>query len=173
MGNQILTIPNALSLLRLALVPVVVILLISGMNAAAVVVFVFAAATDFFDGQIARLTQPTRVGAILDPIADRLMLSSSALVLAVRGTIPLWIAVVLVMRDLFALVGGLVLGGKISVSPVGKAATALLMVSVAVLIFFPSGLAEAAFYVGVALSLVAGLLYLSNVFRIIGGGGTT
>lgn len=173
MGNQILTIPNVLSLLRLALVPVVVFLLLSEMNVAAVAVFGFAAATDFFDGQIARLTRPTRLGTILDPIADRLMLSSSALVLAVRGTIPIWVAAVLVVRDLLALVGGLVFGGKISVNPLGKAATALLMISVAVLIFAPSGLAEAVFYIGVTLSLVAGLLYLSNVFRIMSGGDTT
>ena len=172
-GNQIFTIPNALSLLRLALVPVVVLLLLLKMDVAAVIVFVIAAVTDFLDGQIARRTRPTRLGAILDPIADRLMLSSAAFVLAVRGLIPFWVAAVLVARDLLALVGGLVFGGRISVNIVGKAATALLMISVAFLIFDPSFAAEVVFYVGFVLSFVAGFLYLLNISRISGGGGST
>lgn len=171
-GNQVLTIPNALSLLRIVMVPVVISLLLMRLDLVAAIVFAIAALTDFLDGQIARMTQPTRLGKILDPIADRLMLSSSAIVLAARGLLPFWIVALLVARDLVALFGGLVYGGRVPVNYFGKAATALLMVAVALLIFSPSAAAEVLFYLGFTLSLLAGVFYALNVFRISGRGGT-
>jgi cardiolipin synthase len=170
-GQEIFTIPNVLSLLRLAMVPVVVLLLLAEADVAAVVVFVLAALTDFLDGRIARRTRPTRVGRILDPLADRVMLSSAAVVLAVRDLLPLWAVAILVGRDLLALVGGLVFGGKVSVNPVGKAATAVLMVAVALAIFSPGDVSQGIFYVGFGLSLLAAALYAIKIFRISGRGG--
>lgn len=171
LGRQVFTIPNVLSLLRLAMVPVVVLLLLVEADVAAVAVFVLAAATDFLDGRIARRTRPTTLGKILDPLADRLMLSSAAVVLALRGLLPVWAVAILVGRDLLALVGGLAFGGKISVNPVGKAATAVLMAAVALVIFFPGAVSEGIFYVGFVLSLLAAVLYVINIFRISGRGG--
>src|ERR687893_1486409 len=133
-GDRVFTVPNALSLLRLLLVPVVVALLLAGSDALAAAFFVLAALTDFLDGRLARMAGPTRLGRILDPLADRLMLSSVAVVLAVRGLLPVWAVAILVGRDLLALVGGLVFGGRIKVSPLGKGATAVLMVGVALVI---------------------------------------
>ena len=97
--------PNALSLLRLFMVPVVVALLLARADGLAAAFFVLAAATDFLDGRIARRAGPTRLGQILDPLADRLMLSSVAVVLAVRGLLPIWAVAILVGRDLLALLG--------------------------------------------------------------------
>lgn len=171
--RRILTVPNALSLLRLAMVPVVVLLLFIRADAAAVTLFVLAAMTDFLDGVLARRSHPTLVGKILDPVADRLMLSSAAVVLAVRGILPFWAVGILVGRDLLALLGGLLFGRKISVNWVGKAATALLMVGVALLIFSPGALGETIFYAGFGLSLLAALMYVVNISRLPGGGGTT
>ena len=173
MGRQVFTVPNFLSLLRLAMVPVVVILLLMRADLAAVIVFVLAAVTDFLDGVLARRTQSTIVGKILDPVADRLMLSSTAVVLAIRGTLPVWAVAILVARDLFGLVGGLTFGRRLSVNRVGKAATALLMVAIALIIFSPGVAGEVVFYAGFGLSLLAALMYLVNISRMSGGGGVT
>lgn len=171
LGRQVFTVPNALSLLRLAMVPVVVVLLFMRADVAAVVIFVLAAITDFLDGALARRSQPTLVGKILDPVADRLMLSSAAVVLAIRGELPIWAVAVLAGRDLLALVGGLAFGRKVSVNWIGKAATALLMVAVALIIFSPGAVGETIFYAGFTLSLVAAVTYVINISRLPGGGG--
>lgn len=165
LGREVFTVPNALSLLRLFMVPVVVALLLGGRDVAAAVVFVVAAVTDFLDGRIARRYGPTVVGKFLDPLADRLMLSSAAVVLAVRGLLPVWAVAILVGRDLLALFGGLVLRGRMRVNRVGKAATAVLMVAVAVVIFVPGDLGQILFYLGFGLSLLAGVLYAAGFVR--------
>ena len=151
--------PNALSLLRLFMVPVVVALLLAGSDGMAAALFVLAAVTDFLDGRLARRTGPTRIGQILDPVADRLMLSSVAMVLALRGLLPVWAVAILVGRDLLALVGSLVVGSKIRVNRVGKAATAVLMGAVALIVIRPGVVGEAIFYAGFGLSILAGLMY--------------
>lgn len=171
LGREVFTIPNALSLLRLLMVPVVMVLILTANDGAAVAVFVLAAVTDFVDGKLARRGRPTYVGTILDPLADRLMLSSVAVALAVRGLLPVWAVAILVGRDLLAVAGSLRFRTRIRVNPVGKAATATLMIGVALVIFSPGALGQAIFYVGFGLSLISGLLYVSRIVRITGGGG--
>ncbi len=158
--------PNALSLLRLFMVPVVVALLLAGSDGMAAALFVLAAVTDFLDGRLARRTGPTRIGQILDPVADRLMLSSVAVVLALRGLLPVWAVAILVGRDLLALVGSVVVGSKIRVNRVGKAATAVLMGAVALIVLRPGVVGEAIFYAGFGLSILAGLMYARSLLRI-------
>ena len=159
--------PNALSFLRLFMVPVVVALLLAGSDGIAAALFVLAAATDFLDGRLARRTGPTRLGRILDPVADRLMLSSVAVVLAIRGLLPVWAVAILVGRDLLALVGSLVAGSKIGVNRVGKAATAVLMGAVALVVIRLGVVGEVIFYAGLGLPIVAGLMYLRSLRRIL------
>ena len=161
--------PNALSLLRLFLVPVVVALLLAGSDTLAAAFFVLAALTDFLDGRLARMAGPTRLGRILDPLADRLMLSSVAVVLAVRGLLPVWAVAILVGRDLLALAGSLVVGSKIGVNRVGKAATAVLMGAVVLVVVSPGVVGEVIFYAGFGLSIVAGLMYARSLRRLLGG----
>ena len=168
--DRVLTLPNALTLLRILAIPVVLFLLLEREDVAAATVFVLAAATDFLDGKLARRrggAGASYLGAILDPVADKLMLSSVAVVLAVRGLLPDSLVAVLVGRDVLALLGGLVFRGKIKVNRVGKAATAVLMASVALVIYRPgiSGeiLGEVMFYTGLGLSLVAGVLYVGTI----------
>jgi cardiolipin synthase len=169
--DRVFTLPNALSLLRLFMVPLVVALLLARSDALGAAFFVLAAATDFLDGRIARRAGPTRLGRILDPVADRLMLSSVAVVLAVRGLLPAWAVAILVGRDLLALAGSLVVGSKIRVNRVGKAATAVLMGAVALVVIIPGAVVgEIMFYAGFGLSIVAGLMYLRSVRRLFGGG---
>ena len=163
--------PNALSLLRLVMVPVVVALLLARSDGLAAAFFVLAAVTDFLDGRLARRAGPTRLGQILDPVADRLMLSSVAVVLAVRGLLPAWAVAILVGRDLLALVGSLLIGSKIRVNRVGKAATAVLMAAVAVVVIVPGAVVgEIMFYAGFGLSIAAGLMYVRSVRCLFGGG---
>jgi cardiolipin synthase (CMP-forming) len=169
--DRIFTVPNALSLLRLFMVPLVVLLLLARSDGLAAAFFVLAAATDFLDGRLARRAGPTRLGRILDPVADRLMLSSVAVVLAIRGLLPAWAVAILVGRDLLALAGSVVVGTKIRVNRVGKAATATLMGAVALVVIIPGTVVgQIMFYVGFGLSIVAGLMYLRSVRRILGGG---
>jgi cardiolipin synthase (CMP-forming) len=169
--DRVFTVPNALTLLRLFMVPVVVLLLLAHSDGLAAAFFVLAAATDFLDGRLARRAGPTRLGRILDPLADRLMLSSVAVVLAVRGLLPAWAVAILVGRDLLILAGRVVVGGKIRVNRVGKAATAVLMGAVALVVIIPATtVGEIMFYAGFGLSIAAGLMYLRSVRRIFGGG---
>jgi CDP-diacylglycerol--glycerol-3-phosphate 3-phosphatidyltransferase len=166
LGDRVFTVPNALSLLRLFMVPVVVALLLAGSDGMAAALFVLAAVTDFLDGRLARRTGPTRIGQILDPVADRLMLSSVAVVLALRDLLPVWAVAILVGRDLLALVGSVVVGSKIRVNRVGKAATAVLMGAVALIVLRPGVVGEAIFYAGFGLSILAGLMYARSLRRI-------
>jgi cardiolipin synthase len=167
LGDRVFTVPNALSFLRLFMVPVVVTLLLAGSDGMAAAFFVLAAATDFFDGRLARRTGPTRLGRILDPLADRLMLSSVAVVLAIRGLLPVWAVAILVGRDVLALVGSLIAGSKIGVNRVGKTATAVLMGAVALVVIRPGVVGEVIFYAGFGLSILAGLMYLWSLRRIL------
>ncbi len=167
--DRILTVPNGLTLLRLLAIPVVLLLLLAETevtDVAAGVLFVLAALTDLLDGVIARRAGPTRLGTLFDPVADRLMLSGVAIVLAVRDLLPIWAVAILVGRDLLALVGGLVFGGRIRVSPLGKAATAVLMVGVA-LVILGGGILERTggimFYLGFTLSLAAAIGYAGKL----------
>lgn len=173
-GERVLTVPNVLTLGRLLAIPVVLILLLAEEDVSAAVVFVLAAVTDYLDGRLARRrggAATSYIGTILDPVADRLMLSSVAAVLAIRGLLPPLVVAMLVGRDVLALVGTLAFRGKIRVNKVGKAATAVLMMSVAVVMYSPGVVGEIMFYAGLGLSLVAGLLYVGAVKRLFGGGG--
>jgi cardiolipin synthase len=176
-GDRVLTVPNALTLLRILAVPVVLMLLLEGEDAAAATVFLLAALTDFLDGRLARRrggAGSSHLGTVLDPLADKLMLSSVAVVLAVRGLLPGSLVAILVGRDVLTLLGSAVFRGKIRVNRVGKAATAVLMASVAVVMYRPgvSGeiLGEVMFYTGLGLSLIAGVLYVGTIKGRVRGG---
>jgi cardiolipin synthase len=169
--GRIFTVPNALSLARLFMVPIVVALLLARADGLAAALFVLAALTDFLDGRLARLSGPTRLGQILDPVADRLMLSGVAVVLAVRGLLPAWAVAILVGRDLAMLVGSAVVGTKVQINRVGKAATGVLMVAIALVVLVPGSTAgEIMFYAGFGLSVVSGLMYLRRARRNPSGG---
>ena len=173
-GSRVLTLPNALTFLRLLGVPRVLALLVAVAEAWAASLFVAAAVTDFLDGRLARRrggAGESRLGALLDPVADRLMLSGVAVVLAARGSLPVLPVVLLVGRDALALAGGLLFRGKIRVNMVGKAATAVLMVAATVEMFRPGMLGEALFYAGIGLSLVAGFMYAVSARVSVAGGG--
>jgi cardiolipin synthase (CMP-forming) len=101
--------PNMITLARIALVPVLILLLKDQDYAAGLIVFVIAGASDALDGYLAkRLNVQSRLGAILDPVADKLLLVSAYVMLTVLGHIPFWLVLVVVFRDLL-IVGGYML----------------------------------------------------------------
>ena len=165
-SSRIITIPNLLSLFRLAMVPVFLMLVIAGEDVAALAVLVLASATDFLDGLLARrLNQITRLGQLLDPAADRLFIFATLIGLAVRGIVPWWLVAVIVARDLMLVVLGVVLAnhgfGPIPVHHLGKLATAALFYALPTLMVgeaFP-GVAWATDPIGWACALWGAFLY--------------
>jgi len=101
--------PNVITLARIALVPVLILLLKDHDYAAGLIVFVVAGASDALDGYLAkRLHVQSRLGAILDPVADKLLLVSAYVMLTLLEHIPFWLVLVVVFRDLL-IVGGYML----------------------------------------------------------------
>ncbi|MBN1364130.1 MAG: CDP-diacylglycerol--glycerol-3-phosphate 3-phosphatidyltransferase [Syntrophaceae bacterium] len=101
-----MNIPNFISLLRIILVPVIVIFLIQNQYARALIVFAIAGLTDALDGALARmLNKQTELGAFLDPLADKILLSTSFISLSIFGLIPGWLTVIVISRDLIILIG--------------------------------------------------------------------
>jgi cardiolipin synthase len=103
------TIPNLITIGRLVLVPLIVWLLISGQSAAAFFVFILAGVSDAIDGFLARsFNLRSTLGSYLDPLADKALLVSIYISLAVLSEVPLWVVILVVSRDLF-IIGAVVL----------------------------------------------------------------
>jgi cardiolipin synthase len=105
-GDRLWTVPNALSVLRLAGVPLFLWLLLGPQEDGwAIVVFVVSGITDWLDGKIARwLNQMSKFGAMLDPLADRLYTLAAMIALVLREILPLWVVLLVIARDLAVLV---------------------------------------------------------------------
>ena len=132
-GDRVFTVPNAISVARLAGVPVFL-WLVLGPHADwwAVGLLIAAGVSDWLDGKLARAwNQQSRLGQVLDPAADRLYIAATLAGLAIRGIIPWWLVAVLVSRELVLGVALLVLRhysiGALQVSFLGKAATLCLL----------------------------------------------
>ena len=131
--NRVLTVPNVLSVIRLALVPVFLwLLLVEHANAWATGILMFTGASDWADGKIARLmNQSSRLGELLDPAVDRIYMITVPIAFAVRHFVPWWFVLVLIARDaiLAATLPALRSRGLTSlpVTYIGKGATFALM----------------------------------------------
>ena len=131
--DRVLTVPNAISMARLAGVPVFLwLVLVPQADWWAVGLLIAAGFSDWLDGKLARAwNQQSRLGQVLDPAADRLYIAATLIALAVRAIIPWWLVAVLVSRELVLGVTLLVLRrhsiGPLQVSFLGKAATLCLL----------------------------------------------
>lgn len=130
-SDKIFTVPNVISFARLCLVPVFIVLLFNGYDLAAALLFALAAGTDWVDGQIARRTnQVSKLGQLLDPTVDRVLMVAGVVCLLIVGRLPLWIVLVVVIRDALMLAGGSWLLSRfhirIPVIYLGKVATTFL-----------------------------------------------
>jgi len=104
MANRIFTVPNQLTFLRLGFLPLFIILVFYRRYSWALGILIVSGLTDTFDGLLARsLNQKTSLGAYLDPIADKLLLSSSFVVLALNGQIRWWLTILVLGRDILIL----------------------------------------------------------------------
>ena len=105
-ATSTISIPNILTVLRILLTPIFVILLLRHFFTGALIVFAAAGLSDGLDGFIARcLNQRTRLGAYLDPTADKMMLASAFIMLVVLDVIPDWITVIVIARDVIIFIG--------------------------------------------------------------------
>jgi cardiolipin synthase len=181
LSDKVLTWPNALSALRLLLVPVFLWLILIDENLIAFSLLAFSSFTDWLDGYLARkLNQMSRLGQLLDPAADRLFILASLIGLAMTEKVPWWLVVVVVARDLLlfftlpflAQVGH----GPLPVNYTGKAGTFALLYAFPLLLL-PEVLPEQAAVIvypiawafafwGIWLYWWAGGIYIRQVYNI-------
>jgi CDP-diacylglycerol--glycerol-3-phosphate 3-phosphatidyltransferase len=166
--------PNALTILRLALIPVFVVLMLGsedGYSWPAALVFAFAAITDQVDGFLARRWHvESQFGKVADPLADRLMIDAAVIMLWLEGRLPLVALAVILARDIL-LLGGYKLvvprGYDFEVNFLGKAATWVLYAALALMMVTQDGTDWPLwlFWIGLGAALVAGAQYLLKARR--------
>jgi cardiolipin synthase (CMP-forming) len=181
LNGEVVNVPNLLSFLRILLVPVFLWLLLHQLFLAAIAVLAFAGITDFLDGYLARkLNQTTKLGKMLDPVADRLYIFATLLALSATGYVPWWLAGLVILRDLLMLVSLPVLASvgyrSLPVHYLGKASTFALLYSFPLLLMGKI-FTEAAFIItpiawafalwGVALYWWSGFVYLWQLVLLI------
>jgi cardiolipin synthase len=181
LNGEILNIPNLLSFLRIALVPVFLWFLLEEMFVSAISVLAIAGLTDFLDGYLARkLNQTTKLGKMLDPVADRLYIFATLLALSATGYVPWWLAGLVILRDLLMLISLPILASvgyrSLPVHYLGKASTFALLYAFPLLLMGKI-FTEAAFVItplawafalwGVALYWWSGFVYLWQLVLLI------
>jgi cardiolipin synthase len=135
-SSAILTVPNLLSFLRILLIPVFAYLIVHrGTELAGIALFGAVAATDWVDGYVARRTnQVSELGKILDPVADRFAIAAGLVAMMVRGAIPVWAGLAILMRDAAVLLAAAVVltrrRVRVDVRYIGKTATFNLMAAI-------------------------------------------
>ena len=180
-----LTLANQLTILRIALIPAFVLLVVYGYLGGALIVFSVAGLTDALDGLIARRAgQRTSLGAWLDPMADKLLLVTTFVVLALPGLnlanrLPVWLTVCIISRDVVIIltvaVVNLAIGRRtFRPSVFGKIATATYIVTaVAAMLFnylgYHSVIVDIGVWVSLAITIISSLHYIWHARRIIDG----
>lgn len=179
-----LSVPNLFSLLRLGLIPFFVIALLNGDAGKGLLLFVVAGVTDALDGYMARvLKQTSALGALLDPIADKLLLTTAYVMLTVQGAnasmvrIPVWVTVLVIARDVLILTVALALSlaadvRKFPPTLLSKVNTVVQILGV--ILVLASGLtarvgtvAEICVYLVALLTLASGVDYIHRANRIV------
>jgi len=166
------TIPNAIGFARLALIPVFLVVGLSsgdGRSGVAFALFAFIAWSDYIDGMAARITgQYSRLGALLDPLTDRLLVVAGAVVAFHYDTLPRWALVVLAARELLML--GLTQvalrrGFDLEVSMLGRWAVWPVMSALALALVVEGWVLDVLLYIGLAMTLAATVRYLQDGVR--------
>lgn len=175
-----MTVPNIITILRIIAVPIFTICMINGDTLAALIVFVIASASDAMDGFIARVFhQKSSLGAHLDPLADKILLITAYVTLAILKMIPSWLAVLTISRDVIILLGVLVLclnryPVKISPSLLSKATTCLQVATILIVLSTDYLNMECvkiySFYVAALFTVASGLQYIRSGLIILSEG---
>ncbi|ADU95982.1 CDP-diacylglycerol--glycerol-3-phosphate 3-phosphatidyltransferase [Thermovibrio ammonificans] len=170
--GRVKTLPNLLTVLRVALLPFIVVSIIQGHNLLALVLFTLSALTDFLDGFLARRSKSvTYLGMLLDPVADKLLTSSTLISLAYVKLCDPYSVIAIVGREeavtgmrAMAASRGLV----IPASAGGKVKTVLIMASILLLLAGFREIGELLLIVSAAVAILTGVLYFVNFFKALG-----
>lgn len=169
-----LNLPNFLTLIRIVAIPFFLVLLSSRLYLDALIVFIASGLTDALDGAVARIThKQTSLGAYLDPMADKLLVVSSFVMLGLIGAVPPWLVVLVVSRDIIILFGYgaiyFLVEERLKVQPslIGKLSTVFQLVTVGVVLLFlydsqlvAAWIDDFLFYVTALTTVVSGLQYI-------------
>ena len=174
------TIPNAIGIARILLIPVFLVLALDsgdGRDTTATILFALVAATDWFDGMAARITgQYSRLGALLDPLTDRLLVLSGAIVAWEFELLPRWALLVLAAREALMLLltqVALRRGIDLNVNMLGRWAVWPVMGALGLAMITETWVSDALLYFGLALTLAATALYLQDGLRALRKGSTS
>ncbi len=178
-----LTVPNLISLIRMGLTPIFIIAVLEQEPTRALAIFALAGVTDALDGLIARyFDQRSALGAYLDPIADKLLLTAGFVILAIPNVhsgvvIPLWITVLVLARDIGILGIALVLQLVVSIKefpPMGLSKVNTAMQITAIILVLITGLTDSVdalavgiLYLVAGLTVLSGLLYIQHVNKLL------
>src|SRR3954467_9067155 len=181
MSSRIVTLPNLLTMFRMALIPVFVSLLFYRKFELALGVFILAGVTDGLDGLLARrLNQGSQLGAILDPIADKLLLVTSFIVLSLPSIspqplprhfpVPFWVTAAVISRDVFIIVGAVAINivtgfRRFRPSWLGKISTVVQILSIA-LVLIAASFPALSGYLPTVYTTVFGFAVLSGIHYI-------
>jgi CDP-diacylglycerol--glycerol-3-phosphate 3-phosphatidyltransferase len=174
------TIPNAIGVARLLLIPLFLVLALSsgdGRDTVATILFATVAATDWFDGMVARITgQYSRLGALLDPLTDRMLVISGAIVAFHFELLPRWALLVLAAREAFMLVLtelALRRGIDLNVNMLGRWAVWPVMGALGLAMIADTWVSDALLYFGLAITLAATVRYLQDGLQALRKGSTS
>ena len=174
------TIPNAIGVARILLIPLFLVLALSsgdGRDTLATILFATVAATDWFDGMVARITgQYSRLGALLDPLTDRMLVISGAIVAFDFELLPRWALILLGAREAFRLVLtqlALRRGIDLNVNMLGRWAVWPVMGALGLAMIVDTWVSDALLYFGIAITLAATVRYLQDGLQALRKGSTS
>jgi cardiolipin synthase len=176
-----MNVPNSLTILRILLIPVFIGLLVYERYEYSLAVLLIAGITDSLDGTIARVAnQRTRLGAYLDPLADKLLLTSGFITLSALHLVPLWIAILVVSRDMMLLTGTLLARlteSRVDISPtlLGKGTTLFQLAYLVLVVTLTARhmdlrLLQPLLYLVVGFTVLSGFHYLYRGFTRVSAG---
>lgn len=173
-ATTMLNLPNYLTFIRIASIPFFLVLLFSRLYDYALLVFLIGGITDALDGPVARFTnQRTRLGAYLDPLADKLLIISSLVVLTLIDSVPAWLTILVLSRDVIVTLGYgaiyFVVEERMEIQPstLGKINTFLLLLTITIVLvslydpnMIPPPLPSYLFLLSAVTTIISGLQYV-------------
>jgi len=170
--DQIINIPNILTVIRILLLPVVVWRFVVGDATGALIAYLAAMLTDALDGIIARkFNQITALGKLLDPLADKLSLVTLLGLFVSDGQIPLWVLAIILLKEAAMVIGGgvaLKRGIVVYALPIGKVTTVVFVLSIVARFLSWTQIADTLLWISVALSMVALIWYAVDLMKKLG-----
>ena len=170
--DQIINIPNTLTVIRILLLPVVVWRFMVGDATGALIAYLAAMLTDALDGIIARkFNQITALGKLLDPLADKLSLVTLLGLFVSDGQIPLWVLAIIFVKEVTMVIGGgvaLKRGIVVYALPIGKVTTVVFVLSIIARFLSWTQIADTLLWISVALSMVALIWYAVDLMKKLG-----